>query len=239
MSSVPGTAWSLGRQSLALLRSGGIFGTTTEGGGMGSDKAGVGAAVILRTGALAALVIVSALCFMPPPASASGQATGSAGLRDQCIDAALAMPAVKKAYVVYPGRHPYEKSSRDFGQVQEAVIEVRYPLVTEACRQAVRRSVHTRIEKQVGTHWHKLRPGYRWTRVDPDVDNDYPFAGAYESPVNTTYSDWYYWHPGERFRALVETVAKDRQTGQTIAQTDEYFPMKVRRGGGASSSPSR
>lgn len=60
------------------------------------------------------------------------------------------------------------------------------------------------------------------------VDNPYPTALAVESPVNTSYKDWYYWHPGERFRALIETVAKDRGSGQTLDTEDEHVPLTIR-----------
>jgi hypothetical protein len=148
---------------------------------------------------------------------------------DACIQAVLAKPQrVDRADVVNAGRHPYERSPRTPGRVQTATIQLTYRLIAEDCTEAVERVVHIRIEKQIGPdlRWHRLKPGYNWTETVA-VNNPYPVALAVEFPVNESYKDRYYWHPGEGFRALIEVDAVDRSSRALLDKRDEYVSLRI------------
>jgi len=177
--------------------------------------------LMMRRIGLATLVLAGVIGAAP------GNAAGAA--KSDCIAAVLAAPRVDAAYVDNAGRRPYEHSPRVPGRVQTATIKLSYPLIPDDCAESVVRVVHIGIEKQIGPDrkWHRLRPGYTWTETVV-VNNFYSKAHAVEFPVNESYDDWYYWHPGEQFRALIEVDAKDGSSGALLDQSDEYVSMRVR-----------
>jgi hypothetical protein len=56
-------------------------------------------------------------------------------------------------------------------------------------------------------------PRLRWTSVTV-VGVPFPYAALSSFRSTRFTKDWYYWHPGEKFRPLIETIVKDGYDGQ-------------------------
>ncbi|HEX7244416.1 MAG TPA: hypothetical protein VF245_02485 [Solirubrobacterales bacterium] len=177
---------------------------------------------------LAALVVVGLLCFAPSAVATSpALAAPQASLEQECLQAGLVMPTVRKAYVAHAGKRPYEKGPRDFGHVQQVVLKVRYPDVREECDGGFIRVGHLRLEKEVAHNkWRKLSTGYPWTVTLPS-NKGLP-TKATEAPVNESYPDWYYWHPGQRFRGTMVNEVKDLASKQVLGSKTELAPIPIR-----------
>jgi hypothetical protein len=104
-------------------------------------------------------LLVALLAITAPSALAAS--TGS-DARRQCIDAALVMPKVKHAYMVHPGRRPFEKHPHVVGPIQLTRVAVSYPDVRprqgEAgeCDERVLRVEHGNLQKTVKGKWRQM-----------------------------------------------------------------------------------
>lgn len=171
------------------------------------------------------VAVVCALVLLVVPASILAAEAGT--LRQQCIEAALQRPSVKKAYVVHPGKRPWENNPHVVGPVQTTVVSLQYGAVAptgqpdECDNEGIKRYALTRLQKTVNGRWRKL------DTVGGIRGNAPGYATGIHKDDGHGEADWEYLKPGDKERLSLYLKAEDPETGRTLASATRFIRVKI------------
>ncbi len=182
-------------------------------------------------GLVACLAAAAATAWALPSAHAvfAGQPVEPAAsdLRQQCINAGLQAPKVKKAYVANSGRRPYEHNSHVVGAVQTTVISLEFAAIDPPDRpngcaeEGVVRYASARLQKTVNGHWRYLGTTWAFNKSGGGF-----MTGVHKDDGHGE-ADWEYLKPGDKERLALLLEARATNSGDTLASTRRIVPVKV------------
>lgn len=150
-------------------------------------------------------------------------------LRQRCLAAALTLPKVIHAYMVHPGHHPYEHDPHVVGAVQAEFIVAEYLDVVPPsgepgeCDEQVQRVGRANMEKTYKGKWRQVADA-RWRYASNKKLRFH--MRRYENLHGEP--EWFYWHPGERYRLILRNVVKDPDTRKTIDFSSRVVRVEIR-----------